>query len=223
METKKNIADVRKIGLLFLASILLIGSSNCGKKKATTPEKSVQEITAEGWKLFESDNFTDAKPKFSEAITKDINYADAYNGRGWCNAFIDLDDEAISDFNAANTKDLDKPDAHVGLGGIFLANQEFTSAITSAQAALFMDSTYQFSHKISINYLDLHLILAQAFYGLGGAYFDSAQQEVDYLNPINNLNPADSKTWVVNGVTYGTYAEALLKEIQRLEESIGGY
>lgn len=224
METKRSMTRVTRIASPVLILILLVLTSSCGKGgKGTEPEKSAEELTGEGWGLFESDDFTDAKAKFNEALSKDVNYADAYNGRGWCNAFLDLEDEAISDFNTANTKGLSKPDAHAGLAGIFLAEQEFASAISNAKAVLSDDSAYQFSHRISINHLDLHLILAQAYYGLGGTYLYSAQQEVDYLNPSNNLNPADPITWVVNGVAYGTYAEALLKEIQRLEESIGGY
>lgn len=207
------------MGLLCLTVLLLMASINCGK--STKPEKSAEEFTAEGWRLFEADDFAGAKPNFSQALARDINFADAYNGRGWCNLFLDLEDEAISDFDTANAKGLSKPDANVGLSAIYVGCQEFTKAITNAKTALFMDSTYQFSHKTSIDYLDLHLILAQAYYGIGGAYLDSAQQEVDYLNPDNNLDPAQSTTWIVNGVTYVSYAEALLKEIQRLEESIG--
>jgi tetratricopeptide (TPR) repeat protein len=219
MKTKKQISYLSKAVSISLIIFLLVASSNCGK--STKSEKSAEEFTAEGWRLFEADDFAGAKPSFSQALARDINFADAYNGRGWCNLFLDLEDEAITDFDTANTKELDKPDAFVGLAAIYVGNQEFTKAITNTKAALFMDSTYQFSHKTSIDYLDLHLILAQAYYGLGGAYLDLAQQEVDYLNPDNNLDPAQSTTWIINGVNYGSYAEALLKEIQRLEENIG--
>ena len=222
MKTEGSWTGATRIGSLLVMPILLALTSNCGKsKKGTEPEVSAEELAGEGWGLFESDDFSDAKAKFGQAIAKDTAYADAYNGRGWCNAFIDLEDEAISDFDAANIKGLSKPDAYAGLAAIYVGDQEFQSATANAKSALSMDPTYQFSHRTSIDYLDLHLILAQAYYGLGGEYLDSAQQEVDYLNPGNNLNPADPLTWVVGGVTYHTYAEALLKEIQRLEESIG--
>jgi tetratricopeptide (TPR) repeat protein len=200
----------------------LLSFYGCGKK-STQPEKTASEFAAEGWSLFESDDFTGAKSKFNEALAKDGNYADAYNGRGWCNAFLDLDPEAISDFNSANTTNLSKPDAYAGLAGVHVGTQEFANAVENANIVLSMDPNYQFSHRNSIDYMDLRLIKAQAYYGLGDAYLDSAQAEVNYLNPFNGLDPAESSSWVVNGVIYNSYAEALLKEIQRLEESIGGY
>lgn len=218
---KKVVTNSVRIGWPILTLMLLVVSVNCGK--STKHEKSAAELTAEGWVLFESDNFDGAKPKFSEAMGKDANYADAYNGRGWCSAFLDQDTEATSDFNAANSKGLGQPDAYAGLAGVYVGNQEFLSALSNAKTVLSQDSSYQFSHQPAVDSLDLHLILAQAYYGLGGAYIDSAQQRVDYLNPANDLDPGNPATWVVSGDTYGTYAEALLKEIQRLEEDIGGY
>jgi tetratricopeptide (TPR) repeat protein len=222
MMMKGSWTGTLRIGSFLLMSVLVALTGNCGKsKKGIEPEITAEELSNEGWRLFETQEFLDAKAKFSEAIAKDTAYPDAYNGRGWCNAFLDLEDEAASDFNAANVKGLSQADAYVGLAAIYVGNREFQSAIASAKAALSMDSAYQFSHETSIDYLDIHLILAQAYYGLGGGYLDSAQQEVDYLNPANDLNSTDPMTWVVEGITYPTYPEALLKEIQRLEESIG--
>ena len=218
---KKEVAYIVRIGSLTLMSTLLVACVNCSK--STNCDKSAAELTAEGWGLFESSNFTSGKAKFSEALGKDGEYADAYNGRGWCSAFLDLDTEAISDFDAANSKGFGQLDAHAGLAGVYVGNQEFLSAISNAKTVLSEDSSYQFSHQPAIDSLDLHLILALAYYGLGGTYVDSAQQRVNYLNPANNLDPTNSATWVVSGDIYGTYAEALLKEIQRLEETIGGY
>jgi len=208
----------RLLGVCFLSALLLMG---CGGKKSTKPEKTAQQLTAEAWTLFESGEYDNAKSGFEQALTKDVNFADAYNGRGWSNGFLDLKDEALSDFQSAIAKGLDKPDAQVGLAGLYLGKEEFQSAINHSSAALSADSDYAFSHKPSINYLDLRLILAQAYYGLGGDYLDSAQVQVDHLNPANHLDPANPNTWTVNGQTYGTYAEALLKEIQRLEQTIG--
>jgi hypothetical protein len=218
---KKDLRRVTRIVSLISMSILLVVFVSCSK--GTNGDKSAAELTAEGWELFESSNFPSGKAKFSQALGKDGEYADAYNGRGWCNAFLDLDTEAISDFDAANSKGLGQPDTYAGLAGVYVGNQEFLSAISNAKTVLSQDSSYQFSHQPAIDSLDLHLILAQAYYGLGGAYIDSAQQRVDYLNPANDLDPINPATWVVSGFAYGTYAEALLKEIQLLEEIIGGY
>jgi tetratricopeptide (TPR) repeat protein len=219
MNRTANIVKVSLICLLSLIGMLLLGCG--GSNNGTKPEKSAQELTADGWSLFESGDLDDAQLKFDEALTKDADYADAYNGKGWCAALLDQETEALSHFLMANDKGLDKPDAHVGLAGIYLGQEEFESAITHAWAALSMDSNYVFSHQTSIDYLDLHLILAQAYYGLGGDYLDSSQVQVDYLNPTNDLDPTNPATWTVNGQIYNSYAEALLKEIQRLEETIG--
>jgi hypothetical protein len=216
MIERNNIRNLVFIGLL--SGLLFFA---CGGKKGTTPEKTAEELTAEAWSLFESADYVAAKSGFDQALSKDANYADAYNGRGWSNGFLDLNDDALADFQSAIAKGLNQPDAHVGLAGLYLGKEEFQNATTHALAALSLDSDYSFAHKSSINYLDLHLILAQAYYGLGGDYLDSAQVEVDYLNPANHLDPADPNTWKVSGQTYATYPEALLKEIQRLEQIIG--
>jgi tetratricopeptide (TPR) repeat protein len=216
MIRRNNILSTIFVALL--SGLLLFA---CGGKKSTQPEKTAQQLTAEAWDLFESADYDGAKSGFEQALSKDGNYADAYNGRGWSRGFLGLKDEALADFQSALAKGLNKPDAHVGLAGLYLGKEEFQNAATHALAALSSDSDYSFSHKSSINYLDLHLILAQSYYGLGGDYLDSAQVEVDYLNPANHLDPADPNTWTVSGQTYATYPEALLKEIQRLEQTVG--
>jgi hypothetical protein len=78
------------------------------------------------------------------------------------------------------------------------------------------EPAWVFSRRPSIDWFSIRLILAQAYFRLGAASFPNAQAHLDVLDPDNGLDPADSATWVVESVTYDTYAEALLKAIERL-------
>lgn len=170
MKTEGSWTGATRIDFLLVMSILLALTSNCGKsKKGTEPEVSAEELAGEGWGLFESDDFSDAKAKFGQAIAKDTAYADAYNGRGWCNAFIDLEDEAISDFDAANIKGLSKPDAYAGLAAIYVGDQEFQSANQRQECTFHGPNLPVFTpdqHRLSGSSFDTGASLLRAWGGI---------------------------------------------------------
>ena len=84
------------------------------------------------------------------------------------------------------------------------------------------DPDWVFSHLTSIDYRDMHLLLAQCYFRMGEAWFDEAQARVDILDPANGLNPAVPGTWSGGGVTFSTYGAALMTAIMELETVIGG-
>ncbi len=186
-----------------------------------TPSSAAYE-TSQGWARFEADEFTAAKSNFEEAILMDNAYADAYCGLGWSKAMLnDLADAKIDFLLAINTG-LSSMDAHAGIAGVYRDLSDLDSAIQSASTVLQNTPSYQFSHRLSIDYKDMHLIMAQCYYRKGESHFIYAQAQVNILDPSNNLNPSDPLTWIVSGVTYDSYAEALLKMIEKLETTIGG-
>ena len=177
------------------------------------------ELVAEGWDLFQAVSIVEAQAKFEEAIALDTSSADAYNGKGWCllrqNALV----EAKQSFDLAISNGLPTADALVGRAAANRDLPDFPSAIQDALAALSQDPNYRFAYDSAIDYHDVRIILAQSYFGM--ADYPSAQQQVDILDPANGLDPANSTTWVVEGVSYNTYQEALLMKIEALEDMFG--
>jgi Flp pilus assembly protein TadD len=83
----------------FRALFALVLVLACGGGNGSSD--SIDELTAQAWALFSQGNYTDGATGFSEVIAKDVNWADAYNGRGWC--FLELRQlqNAAGDFTMA--------------------------------------------------------------------------------------------------------------------------
>lgn len=177
------------------------------------------ELVAEGWNLFQAANIADARAKFEEAIALDASSADAYNGKGWCLLRENALAEAKQSFDLAISNGLPTADALVGRAAVHRDLPDFPSAIQDALAALSLDPNYRFAYDSAIDYRDVRIILAQSYFGISD--YPSAQQQVGILDPANGLDPATSTTWVVDGVSYNTYQEALLMKIEALEKMFG--
>jgi tetratricopeptide (TPR) repeat protein len=195
------------VACVFLA-LLLCFLASCGNNGGG-PEITAAELTADGWGKFESGQFEEALHRFGQAIEKDPDYGEAYNGVGWCCVRLDSLRSGLDAFNQAMAKGVISGDPRAGLAVICrdLDPVDFQMAISWAESALATDSDYVFSHDTLLNWRDLRLIIAQSCYGLG--LYDDAHAQVDILDPDNALDPASS-----------TYIEELLAEIQRLGAGI---
>ncbi|MBI3872764.1 MAG: hypothetical protein HY304_06785 [candidate division Zixibacteria bacterium] len=204
---------LNRIGL----SALMVGScvvaSGCGGGKGGPPPPTVEK----GWQLFAAKDYTHAIAELGAVLAADSSVVEAYVGLGWSYAFIEKLDSAAGQFEAAIRRNSSLADAHAGLSAVGLAQGDRNQAITHAIEALQLDSTWTFAHYPGVNHLDLHLILAQAYFGNGSPSYHLAQVEVNYLDSHNGLDPGNPASWGSNP----TYAAALLKEIQKIEESVG--
>ena len=178
--------------------------------------------TGLGWSEFETGAYNDALPYFNAAVELDANHADAYSGIGWSQAMLGSLSESATAFQTAGTYGLTTQDANAGLAVVYRDLPSLTNAISRASSVITNEPSYVFSHCTSIDYQDMHLVMAQCHFRLGEANFPDAQAQVDILDPDNGLDPDTPGTWVVDGQAYQTYAEALLMEIESLEASIGG-
>ena len=201
-----------------IAALLLTA---CGKDKGTDSGTTAAEETADGWVDFAAGSYTAARTHFLAAISRDDGFADAYNGLGWSQAFLNNLSEAVTAFNNAKTNGLTTPDADAGLAVVYRDLPNYPLAVTSAQAVLTANPSYVFSRLTSLNYEDMRLIMAQAYYRQGEDLFDEAQAQLNILDPANGLNPGNAATWVVDSVTYGTYAEALLMALESVAATLG--
>jgi len=203
------------------AVILAVVVAGACSKKSTSPQTSAAEETDAGWEEFAAGSYTAARSHFLTAISRNDGYADAYNGLGWSQAFLDNLGAAVTAFTNALDNALTTPDADAGLAVVYRELPDYPGAVTHAQAVLAADAAYVFSRMTSVDHNDMTLIMAQAYYRQGEGFFAAAQTQLNILVPGNGLNPASPATWVVNGVTYGTYAEALLMALESAAASFG--
>jgi tetratricopeptide (TPR) repeat protein len=199
--------------------ILLLLTAGCGKNGAGSRAPEETEL---GWAAWEAGEYTTARTRFLAAVSEDAGYAEAHHGLGWAHAFLGSLPQAVTAFTTARLRGLSTPDPDAGLAIVLRDLPDLDGAIASALAALGASSAWSFSHRPSIDWRDLRLILAQCYFRKGPGTFDEAQDQVDILDPTNGLDPASPATWTVGATTYDTYAEALLMAIEAQEAAIGG-
>lgn len=198
-----------------IVTALIASLVGCSSKDGPTEPKPT--ALEEAWEQFEAGEYTDAIASFRTILAEDGTLADGYNGLGWSFAFTGMLDSAAGHFSTAISSDANLVDPLACLSAVRLAQGDYDDAITHASDALAKNSSWTFAHRAGVDYRDLHLILAEAYFRQGETSFSAAQAQVDILNPSNGLDPGDSQTW--NG--YPSYAAALLKIIQTLEDQIG--
>lgn len=194
-------------------------SSRAGPVQAVATSDAYK--TSLGWSDFQTEDYSAASVHFQDALTMNGSYADAHLGLGWSRAYLGQLADAVSSLHAANNNGLSAPDAHAGLAVVYRDLPELDACVSRAAMVLSADPAWEFSHRSSIDYQDMHLIRAQAYYRMGPLNYPDAQGEVDILDPSNGLDPADPGTWTVDGQDYPSYAEALLKAIELLAVTIG--
>jgi tetratricopeptide (TPR) repeat protein len=199
----------------------LLMALGCGGDDGGGPSDTAASLTAAGWTLFEQGEYEAAITKFNQAIDLDAGYADAYNGLGWSNAKLDLLSASLRVFGLCISNENTLADPYAGCAPVYRdyefpagafagdTTAHFDSAIAFAQEALSLDSDYTFDHDESFNSLDLHLIMAQSYFGRGD--FLSALAEVELLGYEGELDP-ESPTWPAE----------LAGAIEELEVDIGG-
>jgi len=172
---------------------------------------------AEAWGMYEAREFDEAATAFRVIIDDDASLTDASHGLAWACAMSGELDSAAEYFTHTIERDAALAAPHAGLCAVYEAQNIHKNAVTQALLALDSDSLWVFDHDSTINYEDVRLILAQAYFGQGEESYTLAQEQVDRLDPDNGLDAADSETWGEEP----TYAAALLKEIQEIEEWVG--
>jgi tetratricopeptide (TPR) repeat protein len=213
------------IVLLLAASLL---AASCGEEDSgpggggggpTTPDYTADELNTMGWASYAVGDYYDAKSYFGQALAKDAGQDEARLGLGWSQAFTGEHLAAITTFNGLLDDDRRTTDAQAGLAAAALFTDPQQSLV-AAQAAVDADPQYVFERRESFNFLDLHLIQAQAHFALHD--YAAAQAKVEEIEamveelPPSGLDPQDPETWVVGGVTYASYQAALAAVIHDL-------
>jgi len=189
--------------------------TNTSAEKSFTTQVNSRFLLTRAWSKFEQGQYEEALADFEAALSISVNLSDAYVGLGWSYAFLGSLDDAKKQFDNAISIDKQLLDAYVGRGMVFLAKHKYYLSLGDLTHVLEENAAYVFSHNTTIDYRDVHIALAEAYFYQGK--YSNAQGHVDVLWPDNGLSPGESATWVVDSVSYATYQEALLSAIEKLK------
>ncbi len=178
--------------------------------------------TSLGWISFTAGDYSAALGHFQTARGLANDHTEAFLGLGWSYLMLDDLSNARVEFQQAIVLGLQTKDADAGLAVIYREVPNLLLAISHALTVLGSDPLWVFTHRTSIDYRDMRLLLAQCYFRQGEAWFDEAQAQVDILDPANGLDPQDQGTWLVGGTAYATYGSALMTVIMDLGLLIGG-
>ncbi len=173
-----------------------------------------------GWRHFSDGDYANALTAFETAMQGNATYGEAFVGRGWCYIRLENLASALTDFDTGLGFDNTILVGYAGRALTHLAQQSYSEAIADARVVIDADSVYQFSYDTNIDHILVRLVLVQAYYATQD--YESAQAQCNKIDPNNGLDPVLPGSWVVNGVTYGSYNEALLGLIQYLVLQQGG-
>lgn len=206
-----------KIIIYICVLFILFFDTGCSWFSSPTPDS--EKALRSAWEYFEMTNYDMAYSKFESVISMDPDNKDAYNGRGWCSLLMNDIESAEADFVTALNKGSTSLDPHAGLAAVYISNDEFLLAISKAQYVITNDPEYSFFHEPEINYLDMHLILAMAYFHTGD--FQNTYNHILVLDPDIIIDENNSSTWVLNGNQYASYAELLMAIIDDLDVLYG--
>lgn len=183
-----------------------------------TTRKDAQLLLARAWKKFEQGQYSEASLDFGLVLAENSNYSDAYVGLGWSYSFLDSLEQAKEQFDKAISLNNRLFDAYVGRGMVLLSSSKYNAAVSDLSFVLASNPIYAFSHNTDIDYKDIHIALAEAYFYQGK--YDKAQGHINFLWSDNGLDPDESTTWIIDSVSYATYQEALLSAIEKLKSIV---
>ena len=180
--------------------IILLGMAGCGKDSSSGPEPmTAEDYVNQGWDLYEAASFNDALDSFSEAAGSDEWGREAAVGTAW--AYLRLDNTAsakVSFTSAAALGTGTDLRINVGLGAIALMENNETEAILQLAAHRTGTDSWVHGHDDSVDAVDIHNILAEAYImeGTAGTEGGSAVNDPDGWGQVKKalaLDPTDEK------------------------------
>jgi len=164
------------------------------------------------WNYFENGDYQSSLNYFYKYLEYDSTSLDAYIGIGWSKLFIDKTDSTIfQDFIKVLGSLNPHRDAICGAALYGYYDSIYVFVIEQGEQLLQLDSTYVFQHDTSINYIDIYVILARAYFMTGDIedcfYYLGKFSDIDSLVSIEP-DPDDSETWTIGEHVFETYEDA---------------
>jgi len=208
-----------KTGTLYFFSVTSTnkaGTATSAEFSFTTVASLDQALTA-AWNAYQSKNYSQAISQFAKISTEYPTNAISLAGMGWCYIAPPIDSLAkgVNYFDKALGLQSKYQDALAGRGFALLAQKKYSAAISDLSKLLTYNAAYVFEKNVAINARQIRLALAMAYYYKQD--YKQVQTQLDKIAPENGLHPNNSATWIVNGVTFVSYAEALLGWLEKLQ------
>lgn len=209
---KTNFENKNRLLALSLTTmtVVVLMLAGCGKK-ATEPEKSVDELLSSGWSAFSQGSFSSALNYFNQVLSQNAGHPDALNGKGWCQGILGDRPGALSSFNAGLAVAPTNNSLRAGLAFTLAALDSSLQAVAQDSTVLGADSLWSLGHRyvMSWDYLmdwrDLRVLLAEEYFAMG-RFSESLAQ-------VKKLDPSVS---VGSDFSLAENQAALLVEIERL-------
>jgi tetratricopeptide (TPR) repeat protein len=203
---------------------ILLAIVACGDDRGpTVPLDTAEALTAKGWVAFERGDFADAAGLFEAAIARDRLHEPAYVGEGWSRLELAADTTALhgalSRLDAAIELSSSDSQAHAGRAAALLALGENIAAVAEARATLQMAPGFVFAHAPTFDGKDLYLIAGSGLAAQGeftGALGAAVEIEM-YI-----MSQSDPATWVVDGIHYRSFADAVIAYLAKLSATYAG-
>lgn len=223
---RRRITGIWRPSLLALSLLMVAGcGGDDGPSGPTEPIDTAPTRTAAGWAHFEAGRWDDAATEFQAALSLDPLHGPAHGGLGWARVQLALTptamemasthfSSAIAVGEAGGDVLAGRAAARLGAGGASLPG-----VVADATAALEESPLFQFARRPSIDARDLRLLLAFAWLAQGD--LDAALANADQISN-SGIDPLQSSTWQVDGVTLPTYAAAVLARLHALSEEFSG-
>jgi len=191
MNKSKNI-------IFFMIMALLMNLQSCRKKYDSTPE----DMTEYGWTLYEQGDYLTSNDWFKQSIQDNPAWKEGYNGLGWTFGKLTLLDSSIYYFSQGLNKpqfEWDTTDTHAELlAGLTFSNRALgshlntiingDSLLSRTEPVLMTDPHWTFSHDSLLNYLDVRIALASAYFSLGE--LDSMENHITLI--LDELSSTDT-------------------------------
>ena len=201
---------IRHIGLLL--GFCFFGAIGCGGGTATGGSAgSAENLSFEGWDDYVTGDYEKSEEVFLDALSLDPQSTEAFNGLGWLK-FQQAGQEgnverreailatSRENFLKATASEPTNVDAWVGLSGLELQLGNWTDARDAANRAITLDPSY-FSTHDNIDFQDIHLILAQAYFFLGAfVHTDDTADPNNSLHHVDVVAPGYKKFYHASGL-----------------------
>ncbi|MBN1344569.1 MAG: tetratricopeptide repeat protein [Phycisphaerae bacterium] len=114
------------VGLVFSGA----GSGSADSRRPPSPQdiEKAEATAAQGWQLWQKQQFARAEEKFEQAVKLDPNAVNAWNGLGWARFNNGDWDKAEEPFKRCVAIEPSHPGAHNGLGQLYFFTRQYDKA-----------------------------------------------------------------------------------------------
>lgn len=191
-------------------AVLLLALGGCGITGGG--EEGGEGALATAWNRYRQGNYEAALADFSELASDGALLPEALEGQGWCRLMLAQPSQAAPLFRQSLLADDNRNSARAGeaFARRDSSPPDYGRVISQARETLNRQPAYRFPHDTRIDWLDLHLLMAQAFFYR--QELDSSLGHCRVIDPGLALSASDTLSWG----EAGSFEHALFLTLQDL-------